>query len=192
MGSTREDLTIRDAALLALDAAEGKIEGRTAMQKIMYFAAVELGEDFGHQAHYFGPYSRAVENALTTSALGEEVTETIERFPTYASGPDIRKYTYQLTPTGKQEVEAARAEHEDEAEKISRTVEAVRTVVPDLNQNTLSMAAKVDFIVYQENDRIPLAEIPDLAKQLGWEISEAQVRQSVELLQRLGRLTVDG
>jgi uncharacterized protein YwgA len=73
MGSTEEGLAVHDAALIALAAADGTIEGRTTMQKIMYFVSVALGKDFGHRAHYYGPFSRPVESALTVSALTEEV-----------------------------------------------------------------------------------------------------------------------
>jgi HD superfamily phosphohydrolase len=73
-----------------------------------------------------------------------------------------------------------------------RLADAVRSVVPDLDQYTLSMAAKVDYIVYHhEADRVPLQEIPKLANQLDWRISKPQVEKSVELLTKLGRLTGD-
>lgn len=190
MGNSEQGLSIRDAALLAIEAAGGTIEGRTAMQKILYFVSVELGEDFGHRAHYFGPYSRAVENALTFSAMAGEVTETIERFPTYTTGPDIRKYTYELAPPGAEEVEEAQSQHPEDAEKLRETVEAVQGVVPDLNQHSLSMAAKVDYIVSNQIEDITVGQIPDFARKLGWSISEDQVRQSVDLLKRLGRVSV--
>lgn len=190
MASTDEGLTVQDAALVALDAAEGTIEGRTAMQKIMYFVSVALDRDFGHRAHYYGPFSRTVEGALTLSALGEDVIERVELLPEWSSGRDLRKYTYELTPDGEKVAEAAAKEHPEEAATVRETVEAVRSVVPDLDQYTLSMAAKVDYIVYQQTDRerIPLSEIPKLANQLGWRISEPQVEKSVELLTKLGRL----
>lgn len=190
MAGTDEGLTVQDAALIALHAAEGAIEGRTAMQKIMYFVSVALDENFGYRAHYYGPFSRSVEGALTLSALAEDVTETVELFPDWSSGRDLRKYTYELTSNGQMAAEEAAEEHPEEAAVVRETVESVRSVVPDFDQYTLSMAAKVDYIIYQQTDRkrIPLSEIPALANQLGWRISDQQVEKSVELLTKLGRL----
>jgi hypothetical protein len=189
MGSTEEGLTPRDAVLLAIDAAGGTVEGRTAIQKIAYFVAVALADDLGHRAHYYGPYSRPVEYALAQTALGEKVTETMERFPSYASGPDIRKYTYALTGDGVSEVAAIRATYGAQADMIKVTVDAIHKAVPDFDQNTLSMAAKIHFIVSQQDQPTKLAEIPALANQLGWRISEEQVARSVELLRGLELLT---
>lgn len=190
MDSVEEGLTPREAVLLALDAAGGTVDGRTAMQKIMYFVSVALDSDLGHRAHYYGPYSRAVEYALTQTALAEEVTETMERIPSYTSGPDIRKYTYELTPAGKEEVNAAKTKNGAYAALIKTTVDSVHEAVPDLDQNTLSMAAKIHFIVNQQVVQpTKLIDIPALAKQLGWRISDTQVEQSVALLRGLNLLT---
>lgn len=191
MGSAEEGLTPREAVLLALDAAEGTVEGRTAMQKITYLVAVALNRDLGHRAHYYGPYSRPVEFALAQTALAEEVTETMERFPSYTAGPDIRKYRYELTPQGIEQAAEARVRDKGGAEIVKATVQAIHDAVPDLDQQTLSMAAKIHFIVSHEDEPTKLADIPNLARQLGWRISDAQVERSVELLQTLHLLTVD-
>ncbi len=191
MGSAEEGLTPREAVLLALDAAGGAVEGRTAMQKIMYFVSVALDTDLGHRAHYYGPYSQPVEYALTQTALADEVTETMERFPSWTSGPDIRKYTYELTEDGRELVAETVAGDEADAEIVRATVEAMHEAVSDLDQQTLSMAAKIHFIVTHEEEPTKLADIPDLAKRLGWRISDTQVGRSVELLQRLQLLTVN-
>lgn len=190
MGSAEEGLTPREAVLLALDAAGGTVEGRTSMQKIMYFVSLALEEDLGHRAHYYGPYSRPVELALTQTALADEVVETMERFPSYTSGPDIRKYTYELTPDGKSVIEDAQARYSEQAKLIRETVDAVHDAVPDLDQNTLSMAAKIHFIVSHQDEPTKLGEIPNLAKKLGWRLSESQVQGSVDLLQKLDLLAV--
>jgi uncharacterized protein YwgA len=191
MGSAEKGLTPRDAALLALDSAGGTVEGRTTMQKLLYFVAVALDDDLGHRAHYYGPYSRLIEDALLQTAIGDEVDETLERLPSYTSGPDVRKYTYELTDIGSGTVRELQAKFAKDASTINETVAAVREAVPDLDQQTLSMAAKIHFIVSNQERATPLAQIPPLAKQLGWRISDLQVQRSVELLQRLDLLTVN-
>jgi uncharacterized protein YwgA len=191
MASAEEALTPREAVLLALDAAGGEVEGRTAMQKIMYFVSVALETDLGHRAHYYGPYSRPVELGLTQTALAEEVTETMERFPSWTAGPDIRKYTYELTDEGREQVAAVSGRDATDAERVKATVGAIQEAVPDLDQQTLSMAAKIHYIVIHQDDPTKLADIPNLAKQLGWRISDTQVESSVNLLQRLDLLEVN-
>lgn len=187
MGSAGEGLSTREAILLALDAAGGKVEGRTAIQKVMYFIATALEDDLGHQAHYYGPYSRPVEYTLTQEGLAEDLEETVERFPSwYGSGPDIRKYTYELTEQGQNEAAEIKEQREREADVISRTVAAVKEAVPDLDQQALSMAAKIHFIVTQaDREKTRVSELPKLAEELGWRLTNPQVDQAVELLKKL-------
>jgi hypothetical protein len=52
------------------------------------------------------------------------------------------------------------------------------------------MAAKIHFIISHQEKPTPLAEIPQLANQLGWRISDAQVTKSVDLLKRLDLLAM--
>jgi uncharacterized protein YwgA len=190
VGSAEKGLTPREAALLVLNFLGGTLQGRTAMQKMAYFVSVALETDLGHRAHYYGPYSRPVDYALAQTALSDEVTETMERFPSYVSGPDIRKYTYGLTAEGVKEVTEIQRRDDQAAGIVKGTVKAVQEAVPDLDQQTLSMAAKIHFIVTHQDEPARLEDIPNLAKQLGWRISDAQVERSVQLLQRLDLLTV--
>lgn len=187
MASTQEGLSPREAVLLGLDGAGGRIEGRTAMQKVMYFVANALETDLGHRAHYYGPYSRPVEYTLTQEVLAEDVDETVERFPAwYGSGPDIRKYTYDLTKQGQQEVAQIKQERESQARLVAQTVANVKEAVPDLDQESLSMAAKIHFIVsHAEAEKTHVGEIPKLAEDLGWRLTDSQVGKAVELLKKL-------
>jgi uncharacterized protein YwgA len=190
MGSVDQGLTTRQAVLLAISAAGGTVEGRTAMQKIMYFVALALDEDFGHRAHYYGPYSREVEYALTQAMLAEDIDERVERFPNFGSGPDIRKYTYELTDQGRDQVRNIRDADSATADAVDETVRSIHSAVPDLEQQTLSMGAKIHFIISEQSEPTPLAKIPALAKGLGWRISDQQVEKSVELLRELDLLAV--
>lgn len=151
---------------------------------------MSFGVDLGHRAHYYGPYSRDVELALAQTALAGEVDETMERYPSFSYEPDVRKYTYVLSDSGRREVESVHERIPDAFEKVRLTVDAVHEAVPEFNQKTLSMAAKIHFIVNQQQVATPLTDIPVLAKKLGWRISDDQVSKSVALLKNLGLLSV--
>ena len=55
-----------DFVHLVLYATEGRIQGRTKLQKVVYFAGVltEMLEQLGYRAHYYGPYSSTVTAAV--------------------------------------------------------------------------------------------------------------------------------
>jgi uncharacterized protein YwgA len=167
-----------------LDAAGGRIDGRTVVQKMAYFAANALGEDLGHHAHYYGPYSREVERALTHSALSEDVHETVERFPGWRGGPDGRQYHYELTGQGKDLVTELRRRYSDECGVIDAIVARLDRAVPSRNQHTLSLAAKTHLILSQQPGT-PVRDVPELARALNWEMSEGDLAQAVEVLKQV-------
>ncbi|MGB2780353.1 MAG: hypothetical protein WBD63_02605, partial [Phycisphaerae bacterium] len=53
--------------LLALHAVGGEIQGKTKLQKTIYFLGVMTGhlDDLGYRAHYYGPYSDDVADAVS-------------------------------------------------------------------------------------------------------------------------------
>ena len=49
-----------------LDASGGSVRGRTYLQKLTYFVTLlaDVKLELGFDAHFYGPYSEIVENAL--------------------------------------------------------------------------------------------------------------------------------
>jgi hypothetical protein len=164
-------------------AAGGAIEGRTAVQKLSYFSGEATGQDLGHRAHYYGPYSRAVEAALTNSAFSGDLEETMRSF---ASG---RAFNYKLTEQGAEVVAELREEHAEAAREIDTTVQRLGELVPGYYQYPLSLAAKVDLILGQQGGTIEASAIPVMARNLGWEVSDEEVERAVEILVGLDRVT---
>ena len=80
MERPEDHLTVRETVLLVIDAAGRTLEGRTAVQKLCYFAGLALDEDLGHSAHYYGPYSREVEVALENESFAGDLDETMRKF----------------------------------------------------------------------------------------------------------------
>lgn len=186
MERTEEHLSVRDAVLVIVEAAGGKIEGRTAVQKLAYFAGLAIGEDLSHHAHYYGPYSRAVESALINESFTGDLGERVEHFQSW-SGPDIRQYTYDLTEQGAQAVTEVRRANPRLCEAIDKVVGELRSLVPGLPQHPLSLAAKVDFIVNHRGGTAIVGDIPTLAREHGWQVSDEDVQLAAEILAGLNR-----
>jgi uncharacterized protein YwgA len=178
---------------LITDAANGSVEGRTVMQKLAYFSGLGLGlgTRLGHRPHFYGPYSSKVEDALSLASVAGDLQETVERMPDWSgTGPDVVKYSYSLTDQGHAKAEALKAEHLEEWQRIATSVSAIRRVVPDLNQKTLSSAAKTYLILSESDEDVAEEQIPDLARRLGWNLTPAEVRRTVEVLKQLGLVAI--
>ena len=186
MGRAEERVSVRELVLLVVDAAGGNIEGRTAAQKLCYFAAAALGDDAGHRAHFYGPYSRPVENALNNSAFAGDLTETVRPFDSGAGST----YCYELTEQGRSAVSEIKADYPSSAEIVRTVVSHIEDLVPGFRQSKLSLAAKVDLIVSERGQATDSAAIPLLAKELGWKVNSAQVDDAVQVLVGLGRVHV--
>jgi uncharacterized protein len=181
-----EHLTVREAVVLVIDAAGRRVEGRTAVQKLCYFAGLALNEDLGHSAHYYGPYSRDVESALQNESFAGDLEENVRSFSGW-SGREGRAYTYTLTGQGQQVVRELRQQHPEAAERIERIVKRLGELVEGYRQHPLSLAAKVDLILRQQGETTA-DQIPALARGLGWDVTDDEVTQAVNVLVGLGRV----
>ena len=178
-------VTTRDIALLIVHAAGDQVSGRTVMQKLAYFASLRLKAALGHRAYFYGPYSDKVEDAVGNAVIAGELRETVERMPGWRGGPDVRKYTYDLTEFGADRVNDLIEHNSNSWDCVRDSVQAIKKVLPDLDQKTLSSAAKTHLIVSESSEGVAVTAIPDMARSLGWELSEDQVRDTVDLLRRL-------
>jgi len=187
MERPEDNLTVRETILMVLEAAGGTLEGRTAIQKLCYFAGLVLDEDLGHRAHYYGPYSREVELTLANEAFAGDLDESMRSFYSAYSGREGRVYTYTLTPQGQDVVAEIRNAKAPAAARVDRIVAQLGALVPGYQQHPLSLAAKVDLILRQQGAMMA-DEIPGVAKSLGWEVSDDEVAEAVKILVGLGRV----
>lgn len=185
MDSAQRALTTRDTVLLIAHAAGDEVVGRTVMQKLAYFSGLGLNASLGHRAHFYGPYSSKVEDAVGNAVMAGEMRETVERMPDWHGGPDVQRYTYQLTSQGKERVDRLIESNSEEWDRIRDSVHAVKNVLPTLDQKTLSSAAKTFLIISESPEGVALKDIPALAKKLGWDLEPQQASNTVELLKRL-------
>jgi uncharacterized protein YwgA len=71
MASTAKRLKDRELLLLTAAAVDGKLEGRTVVQKLLYFCGRKLDQPTGHTAYFYGPYSDDFDSALKRGVLAE-------------------------------------------------------------------------------------------------------------------------
>ena len=93
---------IQDLILLVIGNEEDKsLQGRTILQKKLYFLSVLKGIELGFGPHYYGPYSSWVAENLDILVSARFLKEVTETFPTDQNiFGEIRRHTYSLTPDG--------------------------------------------------------------------------------------------
>ena len=183
---------VMDAILATIQGVEeeegrNRISGRTLLQKKLYFLSVLNQEAFGYRPHHYGPYSQLVADNVGALCQAGFLKEEVETIPEFIGGfGEVKRYMYS-------ETEDTRALVEDRWDQIEPYVKNVKMI--NSNEITddvtlLSVAAKVHFIVSGQG-RATRQEIMDLAKRLGWKISEKQIRQVVGYLEALELVAVE-
>ena len=177
-------MKLNDYILLLIDLSEGGIRGKTLLQKRMYFLSILMNEDFGFKAHYYGPYSPYVEDALgTVKSLGFVEEHSTGYGLTNSEGFEVRRYDYSLTEDGKSIV--AKYKHSDEIQNIENVLEKLKKAGDDGDYMSLSIAAKIHYILENSDKELYETEINDLAGKFGWNITLAQSAKAIQFLKNL-------
>jgi uncharacterized protein YwgA len=161
--------------------------GRTSLQKVAYLATAHFGwPGAGHEAHFFGPFSRTLERTTTTFANRHLINEIeVDLGFASAGGFPAKQYKYKLTELGSERLQQIQARHPDDVAELGEFVDQIASVVGALDQRTLSLAAKVHYIASREDGPISLEQVRLEAKKLGWKISEKQANQVATILRKL-------
>ncbi len=179
-------MNVFDAILTTINAAEGSIAGRTAIQKLVYFEHIPKLVNVKYRPHYYGPYSAEVagtiQELIDLDFLKEEV-DTAENTG-YSVPEDWKRYRYSLSADGIKAVEQIKKENSAEYDGISKVVSVCKKTVK-LDGNMLSWAAKVHYIVSSQNRAMILDEIQHTANSFGWTLSQPQINKAAELLKQL-------
>jgi len=162
------------------------LNGRTLLQKKVYFVSILTSIDLGYEPHYYGPYSAKIADTLNVMVSNEFIRESIEVFQstTNAFG-ERRRHSYSLTDDGLKVLGNRQGDN--------RIVEALKQVNGDPISNDfdlLSVAAKVHFIANGRAD-ITASEIKGLAKEYGWELTESRIDKGLSYLVRLNLVKME-
>jgi uncharacterized protein YwgA len=162
----REDVV---AAVLA--AAGGELTGRVRFQKAVYLMELlGLESGFSFDYHYYGPFSRDLDNAIADAKAFDLVEETIERRQTDGAAYSIFKLSDEPKPTAYGKLGAAKA------------AELAR-LFTSTNVTVLELAATVDWLWRKEKYSDWRTEI---VKRKGVKVRAGRLEQAIALLEKLG------
>jgi uncharacterized protein len=174
----------RDFLLMAYKAFGGSIQGKTKLQKLIYFIAVFQNqvEKLGYIPHYYGPYSPIIanENAILSS-LGFISEEIVHTPLINENGFEITRYDFKLSAAGERIVSEKIVQYENEWESIKEIAENVQKA-GDLNYQELSIAAKSYYILSKKGSA-NRGLIQQMAKdEFGWEIETTEHEKAIKFL----------
>ena len=180
---------IQDLILLVIGNEEDKsLQGRTILQKKLYFLSVLKGIELGFGPHYYGPYSSWVAENLDILVSARFLKEVTETFPTDQNiFGEIRRHNYSLTPDGDIIMDEIRKEggYTDWKQALDR----LNRQESANDFNTLSIAAKVYYIVDQQESATP-EQIQEVAKEYDWDIDDSQIEDVRSFLEDLSLISV--
>jgi len=178
-------MKIRHLILMVLDACGGKINSKTKLHKEIYFLALLLNRDLGFKAHYYGPYSVEVENALDEliGAGFVDIKRDIWGIDT-RYGFEAKRYNFSLTESGRKFVRVLAEESPDEYKEVKTLVERLKEM-GDPDYLSLSIAAKAYFILDKEGKPLTKEQIKEKAKEFRWKVNEMDVDIAINILKNL-------
>ncbi|MGH7863196.1 MAG: hypothetical protein ACREOS_13305, partial [Candidatus Dormibacteraceae bacterium] len=172
-------LLARNITLLALDrftrASGGRVRGKTLLQKQLFFVGEIAGIDLGYRAHYYGPYSDTLADAvIELKNLGFVREYGLGSGRDSENGsPEARRYDYELTDEGKSAVSWLQSRYPGEATRVVQAAERIlNRGNPD--RSTLIYAAKTLWIIHEQKRSMTSSEVAEQAQRFAWPVGEEQ------------------
>jgi uncharacterized protein YwgA len=172
---------------LALLALGGKIGGRTKLQKSVYFLSLMTGceEDLGFRAHYYGPYSDDVSEAIGwLRTIGAVDVSSASAGMSDKSGFEIKRYDYYLNLKGRAFVSKTAERMPEVWARIQRAAVAFNQA-GEMDYTALSVAAKTYFLVETHKGEASRADLRRLARRFGWDVNDEQIQEASDFLEKL-------
>jgi uncharacterized protein YwgA len=169
----------RELVISVLDTAKNPIEGRTAIQKIVFFASLRTSIDMHYKAHYYGPYSPLVASLLENLVSLDYVEEREK-----VTNQDRLMYSYGLTADGLTLARTIKDGQQKDYLAVSNVVgDCERIAANDIN--ILSWAAKVYFLLQNGGAEITYKQARAESSKFGWKLSNEEIDSGVKLLEGL-------
>lgn len=174
-------LNLSDLILLLIGASEGRVEGRTLVQKLVYFLVhvykIPLSQKPHFRAGLYGPYSRDVASELLKLVALDFLAEE-----TKVTSTGNLVYIYSLTEDGKKIFEEINAKYREQYSLIKKFMNKIRGE----KSEDLIVASKLHYII-EENPR--LTEEPEKiisrAENYGWEIKPEEIDKGFRILRAI-------
>ncbi len=180
-----------DFVHLAFLAFGKEVQGKTMLQKLVYFLGVLTGslEELGYRAHYYGPYSDEVSDAVQRLvALRFVDVNTVGGGAVNDLGFEVARYDYRLNEPGRSIAKLKAQRHPEMMKRLEREAKKLEQATC-MGYMKLSVAAKTHFMLGKKN-RATMSDMVQLAKKFGWNVTENEVREAGEFLAELGLVEV--
>lgn len=160
--------------------------GKTSLQKLAYFVGKRFSYNLEHRAHYYGPFSEALEGDISLLAASGYIVEKVEALGFIgAAGFPARRYEYDITEAGADRLKDLKA-HYPELEHIQHFVQEIETVAGGLDQQILSAAAKTYFIAEREGGSVSPSDVKRMTADYSWKLSKEEIERVTSILVGLG------
>ena len=181
---------IQDLILIVIASeTEKSLRGRSTLQKKLYFLSVLNKTDLGFRPHYYGPYSSLVAVNLDILVNARFLKEVTESFSTDRNVfGEIRRQTYFWTSDS--EAVMGEIKQEEGYADWKRVLDNLNSLPLASDFNTLSIAAKVHYIVQQQK-RIKRKKIKKIAKAYDWDINKQEIADVRSFLEALSLISVE-
>jgi len=183
-----------DFVHLALHAMGGEIQGRTKLQKTVYFLGVMTDhlEELGYGAHYYGPYSAQVAQAADRLvSLGFVDLSVSGTGGIDSRGFEVARYDYKLNDEGKRVAELKKERFPGEWQKIQEAAQRLGRA-GEQDYMSLSIAAKIHFMLGEKQGKATLGELSEYAQKFGWAVSADEAREAAQFLQKIDLVQLVG
>jgi uncharacterized protein YwgA len=177
-----------DFVHLVLYAFDGSIQGRTKLQKIVYFVGVltDLHHSLGYHAHFYGPYSSEVTAAINElQGLGFLRQTSSSAGAIDPHGFEVARYDYTLTPEGEQIAQEKAERFPGEWTRIREVAEHLKSLNAT-DYVKLSIAAKAYFLLGAKGGKATIAELLGTMPRFGWKVTKDQMAEAGEFLRTMG------
>ena len=180
---------IQDLILIVIGGeAEKSLRGRTTIQNKLYFLSVLERVNLGFGPHYYGPYSSLVAENLDILVSARFLIEVTESFSTDRNiFGEIRRHTYSWTSDS--EAVMGEIKQEDGYADWKQALDTLNSLPMASDFNTLSVAAKVHYIVHQQK-RTKRKHIKKFAKEYDWDINKQEIPGVHSFLKVLSLISV--
>lgn len=184
-------MDLRDFITLTLLAVDGEVQGKTKLQKLVYFvgALTDSLDELGYRPHFYGPYSDdvgyAVRQLRAIGVLDQNETE----WGYDRSGFEIKRYDFRLNDSGKEYARKLAGRNAEMWKAIQAAIENYKRA-GDRDYMDLSIAAKTYFLLGQRKGTSDEREMAKLAPRFGWSVSADKIKEAARYLEKLGLVKV--
>ena len=163
------------------------VEGKTLLQKTIYFVNEQLHLGISFSPYYYGPYSSLVTSAIEEMKQVGAIEEEVERFPfdPFIQNYEPKLYKYKINKFGNRLFNIIESKHKNDAKEISNAVKEIKEASKK-DYKVLSIAGKMYNILKSVKKRMTSNDIIKEAEFLNWNISKNEAKSAIKFLKDLG------